>query len=101
LQAGAKPGSLSEIQTETGAVPMHPFFIFVKCELGKAYDVAADLIEEVEGVSEVYSISGPFELLVKVYVEDEQDIGRYVNEQIHKLPNIKDTQTIITFNAFT
>jgi len=61
---------------------MHPFFIFVKCELGKAYDVAAALVEEVEGVSEVYSISGPFELLVKVYIDDGQDIGRYKPEPI-------------------
>lgn len=60
---------------------MHPFFIFVKCDLGKAYDVATALVEEIEGVSEVYSISGPFELLVKVYIEDGQDIGRYVNEK--------------------
>ena len=80
---------------------MHPFFIFVKCDLGKAYDVATALVEEIEGVSEVYSISGPFELLVKVYIEDGQDIGRYVNEKIHLLPHIKDTQTIITLNAFT
>ena len=80
---------------------MHPFFIFVKCDLCKAYDVATSLVEEIEGVSEVYSISGPFELLVKVYIDEGQDIGRYVNEKIHLLPHIKDTQTIITFNAFT
>ncbi|WP_417811041.1 Lrp/AsnC ligand binding domain-containing protein [Thalassospira alkalitolerans] len=80
---------------------MHPFFIFVKCDLGKAYDVATSLVEEIEGVSEVHSISGPFELLVKVYIEEGHDIGRYVNEKIHLLPHIKDTQTIITFNAFT
>ena len=80
---------------------MHRFVIVVKCNLGKAYDVATALVEEIEGVSEVYSISGPFELLVKVYIEDGQDIGRYVNEKIHLLPHIKDTQTIITFNAFT
>ncbi|HBN48960.1 MAG TPA: AsnC family transcriptional regulator, partial [Thalassospira sp.] len=29
---------------------MHPFFIFVKCDLGKAYDVATALVEEIEGV---------------------------------------------------
>jgi hypothetical protein len=29
------------------------------------------------------------------------DVGRFVTGQIQTLPNVKDTQTIITFNAFT
>jgi DNA-binding Lrp family transcriptional regulator len=76
-------------------------FVLIKCELGKSYDVAAETVDNVEEVSEVYSISGPYDLMVKCYVPDEHDIGRFVTTKLQTLPYIKDTQTIITFNAFT
>ncbi len=80
---------------------MQAVFIFVKCELGKAYEVANGLIDKVEQTSEVYSISGEFDLMAKFYIPNDSDIGHFVNEQVHPIPGIKDTQTIITFNAFT
>ncbi|MBK8211428.1 MAG: Lrp/AsnC ligand binding domain-containing protein [Rhodospirillales bacterium] len=79
---------------------MRTIFVQVKCELGRAYEVAADLIENVEGVSEVYSISGNYDLLLKCYLNDDQDIGHYVTERIQRLPGIKDTFTTIAFKAF-
>jgi DNA-binding Lrp family transcriptional regulator len=79
---------------------MKTIFIMVKCELGKAYDVAAQAVENVEQVSEVYSISGQYDLMMKCYLSDNQDIGHFVNEQIQTLGNIKDTFTMITFKAF-
>lgn len=80
---------------------MRTIFVQVKCELGRAYDVAADLIENVDGVSEVYSISGNYDLLLKCYLNDDQDIGHYVTERIQRLPGIKDTFTTIAFKAFS
>ncbi len=80
---------------------MRTIFVQVKCELGRAYEVAADLIENVEGVSEVYSISGNYDLLLKCYLNDDQDIGHYVTERIQRLPGIKDTFTTIAFKAFS
>lgn len=80
---------------------MKTIFIMVKCELGKAYDVAGEAVENVEQVSEVYSISGNYDLMMKCYLNDNQDIGHFVNEQIQSLPGIKDTFTLITFKAFS
>jgi len=73
----------------------------VKCELSRAYDVASQAVEQVENVSEVYSISGKYDLMMKCYLDDDQDIGHFVNEQIQTLDHIKDTFTMITFKAFT
>ncbi|WP_068086445.1 Lrp/AsnC ligand binding domain-containing protein [Polycladidibacter stylochi] len=78
---------------------MTPFFIMIKCELGKTYKVA-DMISAAEIASEVYSTSGDYDLLVKVYVENQQDIGHFIAENIHNIEGIKDTKTIITFKAF-
>jgi Lrp/AsnC ligand binding domain len=41
-------------------------FIMVKCELGKAYAVADAAVSSIEQVSEVYSTSGKYDLLMKV-----------------------------------
>ena len=33
-------------------------------------------------------------------VDDETDIGHFVNEKVQVIPGIRDTYTIITFKAF-
>lgn len=79
---------------------MQTIFIQVKCELGKAYDVADAAVLDVEEVSEVYSTSGQYDLLMKCYLGDDYDIGRFVTEHVQTLPGVKDTFTLITFKAF-
>ena len=79
---------------------MKTIFVQLKCDLGKAYAVAAELVER-DSVSEVYSISGQYDLLAKCYLDDASDIGHYVEEQIHSISGIRDTHTTIAFNAFT
>ena len=73
---------------------MQTIFVQVKCELGQAYQVAQSLVD-VDGVSEVFSISGPYDLLAKCYVGDGEDVGHFVNQRVQTLPGIRDTQTII------
>jgi DNA-binding Lrp family transcriptional regulator len=76
-----------------------PFFVQIKCHLGKAYSVA-NAIADAEIASEIYSTAGDFDLLVKFYVEQGTDIGHFVNEKVQTIPGILDTRTIITFKAF-
>ena len=78
---------------------MVPFFVQIKCQLGKSYQVANKLADA-EIASEVYSTAGDFDLLAKFYVEDGTDIGHFVNEKVQTIPGILDTRTIITFKAF-
>ncbi len=80
---------------------MQTIFVMVKCDLGRSYNVATDAVESVEQVSEIYSISGEFDLMMKCYLADDQDIGRFVTEKVQMLPSIKDTFTLITFKAFS
>lgn len=78
---------------------MRCLFVNIKCELGKAYGVAADLADE-QIASEIHSTSGDYDLIAKFYVEDDVDIGHFVNERIHAIEGIRDTYTILTFRAF-
>jgi DNA-binding Lrp family transcriptional regulator len=78
---------------------MVPFFIQIKCQLGKSYDVA-NRLADAEIASEIYSTAGEFDLLAKFYVDESTDIGHFVNEKVQTIPGIQDTRTIITFKAF-
>ena len=68
---------------------------------GKAYTVADEAVLNIEQVSEVYSTSGQFDLLMKCYLPEAVDIGRFVTERLQTLPGVKDTFTIIAFKAFS
>ncbi len=79
---------------------MQTIFVQVKCDLGRAYDVADAAMQNVEQVSEVHSTSGQFDLMMKCYLPDGRDIGHFVTSELQTLPGVKDTFTIITFKAF-
>ncbi len=79
---------------------MQTIFVQVKSELGQAYRVAEQAIEDVEQVSEVHSTSGQYDLLIKCFLDDDDDVGHFITEKIQSLDGIKDTFTLITFKAF-
>jgi DNA-binding Lrp family transcriptional regulator len=80
---------------------MRQFYVFIKCELGKTYEVASDIVDQIDEARHVHSVSGAFDLLAHFAVDADEDIGRFVNQRIQTLPHIKDTQTLLCFNAFT
>jgi DNA-binding Lrp family transcriptional regulator len=80
---------------------MQTVFVQVKCELGKVYNVAEKAVETVEKISEIYSTSGQYDLLIKCYLSDDDDIGHFINDKIQTLSGVKDTYTLITFKAFS
>ncbi|MFW6198306.1 MAG: Lrp/AsnC ligand binding domain-containing protein [Acidobacteriota bacterium] len=79
---------------------MHAVFVLIKCDLGKTYEVADRIVDEIEQVSEVHSVSGEYDLLAKFYLQDAADIGHFICEILQPTPGIRDTFTINTFNAF-
>jgi len=79
---------------------MTAIFVFIKCELGHANDVAADVVDNVEHVSEVYSTSGQYDLLAKFQLPKDMDIGTFVTKSVQTRANIRDTFTVITFSPF-
>lgn len=78
---------------------MRAVFVMLKVEPGTLSQVA-DHITELESFSEAYSISGTYDMLVKLYVENFDDLSHLVNDQIQKIPHIRETFTLLTFRAF-
>ncbi|RCS24955.1 Lrp/AsnC family transcriptional regulator [Phyllobacterium salinisoli] len=78
---------------------MKPVFLQLQCAPGKTYEVADALFER-EIVSELYSTSGEFDLLMKIYIEEDKDIGKFINENILNISGIVRSLTTLTFTAF-
>ncbi len=78
---------------------MRAFFVQIKCELGKSYEVAT-AIADAEIASEIFSTAGEYDLLVKFYLKDNEDIGHFIANKVQTLAGIRDTFTIVTFKAF-
>ncbi len=78
---------------------MRAFFVQIKCDLGQAYEVAT-AIADAEIASEIYSTAGGYDLLVKFYLKEDEDVGRFIADKVQPIKGIRDTYTIITFRAF-
>jgi len=80
---------------------MKAIFVMIRCEMGQAYRVAREAADTIPQLSELYSTSGQYDLLGKFYLDPDQDAGLFVTERVQSLPGVKDTYTLITFNAFS
>ncbi len=78
---------------------MRCVFVQFRCYPGKTYEVA-DAIYGREVVSELYSTSGDFDLLAKVYIPDDADVGHWLTGNLFDIPGIARTLTTMTFRAF-
>lgn len=74
-------------------------FVQLRCKPGSTYQVAEKIYER-EIVSELYSTSGDFDLLAKIYVPDDEDIGKFINDNILDIEGISRSLTTLTFKAF-
>lgn len=70
-------------------------------------DVAVDSVPEaaraitgIEGVVEVYSVTGRYDLICKVRVSANEDLADVVTAGIDKVPGIVDSETVIAFRAY-
>ena len=55
----------------------------------------------IEGVSDVYSVSGEWDLVVLVKVPQYDDIARIVTEQFPAVPGLVRTTTLTAFKAYS
>lgn len=78
---------------------MRAVFVQLQCVPGKTYEVADELFRR-EVASELYSTSGDYDLLMKIYVKEDVDIGMFINDNIVNVPGIVRSLTTLTFKAF-
>lgn len=62
---------------------------------------AARVLAGIEGVDEVYSVSGEWDLVAIVRVGEYEQIARVVTEEFPKVPGLQRTQTLTAFRAYS
>lgn len=62
---------------------------------------AARVLAGVDGVDEVYSVSGEWDLVALVRVPQYEDIARVVTEVFPRVPGLQRTQTLTAFRAYS
>lgn len=78
---------------------MRAVFVMVKTDPGHGTEVA-NRIADIGSFSEGYTITGQYDVLVKLYLDDTSSIPRVIERDIHAIPHVRETYTILTFEAF-
>lgn len=74
-------------------------FIQIRCKPGTTYKVAEEIaLREIH--SELYSTSGEYDLLMKLYIPGGEDVGKYINDHLLVIPNIERSLTTMTYKVF-
>ncbi len=74
--------------------------VFVKADVDKIPEVAQE-IASIDGVSEVYSVTGQIDLIALVRVREHDDVATVVADQLNKVPGVRETETHIAFRAYS
>jgi len=74
-------------------------FILMNVERPRLKSIADDLLA-IDGVAEVYSVAGPFDLVVVARVKEHEQLNDLVTEHIAALDGIENTETLIAFRSF-
>lgn len=74
--------------------------ILINVERTKINEVADQLIE-LQGISEVYSVSGKYDLVAIVRVKTNDDLSTLVTRKLRKVENISATETMLAFQTFS
>lgn len=74
--------------------------ILINAERSKINDLAEQLAD-VEGISEVYSVSGSYDLIAIARISTNDDLAELVTNRMYKLEGIEKTETMLAFKAFS
>ena len=78
---------------------MFAAFVLIHAEPNRIADLASELAE-VDGVAEVYSTAGDADIVAIVRVREHDQLADVVTSKIACLTGIRDTRTLVAFQAF-
>jgi DNA-binding Lrp family transcriptional regulator len=74
--------------------------VLMNIERGAINRVAQRLVE-LEGVEEVFSVAGRYDLVALLRVPDNEAMADLVTSKILGIPNIERTETLLAFKAYS
>jgi len=74
--------------------------VFINADVARIPEVA-EAVAALEGVSEVYSVTGQVDLIAMVRVRRHEDVADVVADQVNKVPGVTATETHIAFRTYS
>jgi DNA-binding Lrp family transcriptional regulator len=74
--------------------------VLVQCEIDEIPE-AAQAIADIDGVSEVYSVAGEWDLVAIVRVSNHEDLARVIPGGVGKVEGVVRTETLIAFQVYS
>ncbi len=74
--------------------------VFVNADVARIPEVAEE-IAAIDGVSEVYSVTGQIDLIALVRVRSHDDVAGVVADRLNKVDGVVSTETHIAFRAYS
>jgi DNA-binding Lrp family transcriptional regulator len=74
--------------------------VLIKAETDKVAELAQKMAE-LDGVSEVFSVAGQYDLVALVRVRENEELARVISEKMRKLPGITSSETLISFKVYS
>lgn len=77
------------------------FFVFIQCRSGTARKVGKEIIKkQIPEILDVSSVSGKWDLIVRVKIISDVEIDEHVLEAISNIEDILRTETVVAFNVY-
>jgi DNA-binding Lrp family transcriptional regulator len=74
--------------------------VLIQCEIDEIPE-AAQAIADIEGISEVYSVAGEWDLVAIVRVQDHEDLAKVIPGGVAKVEGVERTETLIAFQVYS
>ena len=74
--------------------------VLIKAATDKIPELA-QTISELEGVTEVFSVAGQYDLVALVRVRENEQLAKVISEKMRKLPGITSSETLISFKVYS
>jgi len=74
--------------------------VFIQADVAQIGEIG-EKIASIDGVSEVYSVTGELDLIAMVRVRTHDEIAKVVAGQLNRVEGVISTQTQIAFQTFS
>jgi DNA-binding Lrp family transcriptional regulator len=74
--------------------------VLAVCDIHRIPETA-QAIADIPEVSEVYSVSGDYDLVIMVRVRNHDDLARVVTDGIARVAGVERTQTLVAFQVYS
>jgi DNA-binding Lrp family transcriptional regulator len=75
-------------------------FVLLDVDVDRVPEVAETLCD-IDGVTEVYSVTGRYDLIVKVKVPRNEDLADVITGRVGKVQGIRGSETVIAFRTYS